>query len=239
VTVTTGKSTVLSIFAEAEKIPFPHAARRVVEADAFMIHVWIGNEKLPNVHRNIDVDELWIHMQGPPITVTSTEAGPEKIVLNAGEMVLLPRGAVHTSDAAAEPRAVVAIVEKTIHEYPRWPVADADRLDSAVPMKMVDLRQEIASFTPPWRYQQVELLQADGFVVGLHVRSEGSLVPRASDSEHDHAWLVLKGEIQLETEGEGKGPVLREGDVSLVKRATLYRPVARSKWTAALIIRGR
>jgi mannose-6-phosphate isomerase-like protein (cupin superfamily) len=227
---------VVDVVREANKIPFPHGSVLLVDADGFMIHAWLGNEKLANWHRNVDVDELWIHYQGPPITVDTQQKGPATVVLHEGQMALLPRGAVHTSDAPAEPRATVVIVEKSIPDYPRWPVVDAERLSaSQLEFNVIDLNEEVKNFTPPWRYPQVDLLRADGFTVQLHVRSEGSLIRRYVPTS-DAVWFVLKGQVQLETEGEGKGPVLGEGDMAKVPAGVLYRPVALSVWTAALLI---
>jgi mannose-6-phosphate isomerase-like protein (cupin superfamily) len=228
---------VVDVLREAEKIPFPHGSVLLVEADGFMIHAWLGNEKMANWHRNVDVDELWIHYKGPPITVDTQQLGPATVVLHEGQLALLPRWAVHTSDAPAEPRATVVIVERSIPDYPRWPVADAERLSAApLEVKLIDLNEEIRNFTPPWRYPQTELVRADGFTIQLHVRSEGSLVRRYTPPS-DEVWFVLKGQVQLETEGEGKGPTVGEGEMAKVPAGILYRPVALTAWTAALLIR--
>ena len=227
------------VVTEASQIPFPHASRRLVQADAFMILAWIGNTKLPNWHRNVDVDELWIHYQGPVVTVT-TDQSPTPIPLREGEMLLIPRGVLHTSDAAAEPLAIIAIAERRIVDYDRRAVdPKGARLDAAEPLAAVSWNDEIGRYTPPWRYPQVRLLSADAFDVEVMARAEGSLRPRGSNPRFDEVWLVMKGRVQIECETEGDGPIVEAGWMARIPAGLLHRPVALEPWTAALVLRGK
>lgn len=200
-----------------------------------MILAWLGNNKLPNWHRNVDCDELWIHYSGPTVTVETGRSG-NAVELSEGQMLLVPRGVLHTSDAPSDPPAVIAIAERRIREYER---RDVDVIDESVSatheVAAVSWRDETRRYTPPWRYPQVELISADAFVVQVMTRAEGSLQPRGTHG-FDEVWLVMKGKVQMEGAVEGEGPVVDEGWMARIPAGLLYRPVALSPWTAALVL---
>ena len=229
---------VIDVSADAARVEHPHGATLLVGADGFMIHAWIGNGRMPDWHRNIDVDELWIHAEGPPITIMSRQFGDSTAVLEHGQLILLPQGIIHSADAPPEPRLTIVIVETTLHGYTRPSVAAALATEAleAKP-SVVDLNEEATRFTPPWRYPQVEVVSADGFTVELHVRSEGSILRRGCDQARDHVWYVLQGEVLFEGDEEGQGVILGGQQMVNMTAGTAYRPVSVSQCSVALLFR--
>jgi hypothetical protein len=232
---------IVNVIEEGLLIDAPHGARTICTADAFVMSAWRGNTEMKNWHRNLDTDELYLHRQGPPITIRGRQFEPETVVLEQNQCALLDRGFIHSVSGPDAPQSVIVIVERLLPKvYERPPIEFAQELErKATFPPVIDLTEESARFTPPYRYPQNVLFECEAYTVELHVRSEGSILRPQTDHERDHVWYVLKGEVRLDTGAEGEGPVLHEEQLTKVSAGTHYRAVSLTEITVSLLFRRR
>jgi mannose-6-phosphate isomerase-like protein (cupin superfamily) len=232
---------IVNVIEQGLLIDAPHGARTICTADGFVVCVWCGNTEMKNWHRNMDSDELYLHRQGPPITVRGRQFEPETLVLRENQCALLDRGFIHSVSGPDSPQSIIVIIERLLpKEYERPPVEYAHEVERTARFpSIIDLTEESSRFTPPWRYPQVTLFETESYTVDLYVRSEGSIVRPITDDERDHVWYVLKGDIRLDVGAEGEGPVLSDEQMAKVPAGTHYRSVGLSEYTVSLLIRRR
>lgn len=181
----------------AEVAPFlpvatdPHHPRAVVRAGDLLAFVVDARGGMPHRHRNPESDELWVVLDGGPVSAVVEDA---RVEVPAGEALLVPRGAAHAADGPPG-GAGLLVLERVRFGAPAAPSGTA----GPVPVPLRPLREGL---TPPWAFGARPLVASPSFVVEGYARPEGMLRPSAA-LPGPELWVVLRGEVGVE---EGDAP---------------------------------
>jgi quercetin dioxygenase-like cupin family protein len=204
----------------------PHRPRLVARAGELAILVVDARGPMPHLHRNLESDELWMPLEGAPLSmiVENANAG----TLAVGEVALVPRGAVHRVDGT-EARAPMLVVERLGPSAP--PPPENERGD----VRRLDLAPLFAAPTPHWSRPARPLLVGSSFTVEGYARAEGMLRPEETLAAPE-VWIPLRGALRVEAEGAASDEVQR-GHVATLPAGVPLTVISVRSDTVALRVR--
>ena len=204
----------------------PHRPRLVARAGELAILVVDARGPMPHLHRNLECDELWVPLEGAPLSmiVEGADAG----TLAPGEMALVPRGAVHRVDGT-ERRAPMLVVERLGPSAPPPPESERGSV------RRLDLAPLFAAPTPHWSRPARPLLAGSSFAVEGYARAEGMLRPEETLAAPE-VWIPLRGALRVEAEGAASEEVQR-GHVATLPAGVPLTVISVRPDTVALRVR--
>ena len=205
----------------------PHRPRPVARAGELVaLHVDARGE-LPHLHRNLESDELWIPLGGPPLRVHVEGAG-ELPPVGPGEAVFIPRGAAHRVTGEDTPSPLLV--------FERVPPAALPAPAAPAPCEVFDLLALAGSPTAHWSRPARSLCASASFAVELHVRPEGMLRPD-QPVDAPELWLPLRGGLAVESEDAPPGEEVGPGALLTLPAGGRARVVSLRPDTVALRLR--
>lgn len=200
------KVNVIEALAHVEQ---PFILIQVARVGSLVMHAYVCQGAV-EWHKHIDNDELFLVRQG--WIVLESEWG--NVTLKPGEMVVVPKSVRHRS--GSQLRAVVLLVQ---------PAAAADRKNGRRRLfaiarenelkkfKLMDVADRATSFYPEPVADMEELT--------AQVVACNGVSPEFINTLSNSLWLVLRGEAQIEAEGETQD--MEEGDLVVIGRDIPHR----------------
>jgi hypothetical protein len=204
----------------------PHNPRPLARAGELVVMRVDCRGDMPHSHRNLESDELWLPLAGPPLRVLLEGEAPR--ALGLGEAALIPRGVAHRVCGEDEPSPMLVIE--------RLPPAPLPRPESPAPYQRFDLPALGAAPTGHWSRPPATLATTASFAVELYARPEGMLRPRET-LEHAELWLPLRGGIAIEWEDGPAQAALGRGEILSLPAGAAVRVISVQPDTVALRIR--
>jgi mannose-6-phosphate isomerase-like protein (cupin superfamily) len=169
----------------------PHHPRLVARAGELAVVVVDARGPMSHLHRNLECDELWVPLEGAPLSmnVEGADAG----TLAVGQAALVPRGAVHRVDGGDE-HAPMLVIERL------GPSAPAPPVDERGGLRRLDMAPLFAAPTPHWSRPARPLLVGSSFAVEGYARAEGMLRPEETLAAPE-VWIPLRGALHVEVKG--------------------------------------
>jgi len=204
----------------------PHRPRLVARAGELAILVTDARGPMPHLHRNLECDELWVPLEGAPLSMTVE--GADAGTLAVGEVALVPRGAVHRVDGT-DAHAPMLVVERL------GPSAPAPPENERGGVRRLDLAPLFAAPTPHWSRPARPLLSGSSFTVEGYSRAEGMLRPEETLAAPE-VWIPLRGALRVEAEGAAPEEV-RHGHVAALPAGVPLTVISVRPDTVALRVR--
>jgi mannose-6-phosphate isomerase-like protein (cupin superfamily) len=204
----------------------PHHPRLVARAGELAVMVVDARGPMPHLHRNLECDELWVPLEGRPLSMYVE--GADVGTLAVGEAALVPRGAVHRVDGTEE-HAPMLVVERL------GPSAPPPPEDERGGVRRLDLASLFAAPTPHWSRPARPLLVGPSFAVEGYARAEGMLRPGETLAAPE-VWIPLRGALRVEAEGEASEEV-RRGKVASLPAGVPLTVISVRPDTVALRVR--